>query len=417
MEGGMSSATQSLTEPAVLAHTKRRLFPDDGEAAYAVADTQFARTNWVADAAIAPEVTETLAPFNHVQVGSGYPDLVGVRSLDSDLLAVERFGDTPPLVAVEAKGYTEAAGVDVQRGVVQAYDRLHEANAAYVAAPVHAVSQSDRTLARELNVGVLGVGADGSVATLERPRVVGNRTAGEATAIRFQASAQGVAEQSFGLNHPKNYVAYPVALAHDGDTETLLAEHVVAATDSARGGATFLGLVESDGPRELLTPLGREVVRFARREHGDLDAALRQFEDWQRSRKRFYDLAPRWGLVTRRVVFDYPATQLLVEELQCLHDDGFPEPSLPQFVSYLHELHPSFTVELFLRGDESVRERVLTGDGELRTEPLSDGSVYHSPTVFQLKALCYHAGILTERGAEPSRLEPEEDVWALCEPV
>jgi hypothetical protein len=40
-----------------------------------------------------------------------------------------------------------------------------------------------------------------------------------------------------------------------------------------------------------------------------------------------------------------------------------------------------------------------------------------SPTVFQLKAMLYHAGILTERGAEPHRLAPTEDVWALRNPV
>jgi len=31
--------------------------------------------------------------------------------------------------------------------------------------------------------------------------------------------------------------------------------------------------------------------------------------------------------------------------------------------------------------------------------------------------MLYHTGILTERGAEPHRLEPLEDVWALREPV
>jgi hypothetical protein len=37
--------------------------------------------------------------------------------------------------------------------------------------------------------------------------------------------------------------------------------------------------------------------------------------------------------------------------------------------------------------------------------------------VFQLKAMLYHAGILTERGAEPSRIDPSTDVWALRHPV
>jgi hypothetical protein len=31
--------------------------------------------------------------------------------------------------------------------------------------------------------------------------------------------------------------------------------------------------------------------------------------------------------------------------------------------------------------------------------------------------MLYHAGILTERGAEPSNLEPATDVWALRESV
>ncbi len=56
---------------------------------------------------------------------------------------------------------------------------------------------------------------------------------------------------------------------------------------------------------------------------------------------------------------------------------------------------------------------MLTDDGELRRDELRDGDVYHSPTVFQLKAMLYHAGILTERGSEPHRLDPCTDRWAL----
>jgi hypothetical protein len=333
------------------------------------------------------------------------------------LLAVDRLGDDPPLVAVEAKGYTTRESVDVKRGVVQAYDRLHEANVAYVAAPVESITQSARTLARELNVGVLGVDPEGRVEPVEVPRLVGNRTTTETTAIRFQASAQGVADKSFGLNHPKNYLAYPLAVTHPGDTDQILSEYVVGAVNSAKKGAAFLDLVE-DGPAETqLTPLGREVVRFARRKYGSVDAALATFQNWKRSRKRFCDLAPKWGLVTRRVVYGYPVTQLLVEELQHMHDDGTAEPTLLELVEYLHELHPSLTVELFVRGDDDVRSRVLDADGQLQTPPLSEGSTYHSPTVFQLKAMLYHAGIVTSRGAEPSNIDPTTDVWALCEPV
>ena len=414
----MASAAADLTEPHVLAHTKRELFPpDDGSGTYAVVDTQFSTERWLAGQRIEESVREALAPFNHVRLGGGYPDLVGVRSLEPEWLAVERLGDEPPLVAIEAKGYTDA-GVDTRRGIVQAYDRLHEANAAYLAVPAGAVSGTDRTLARELNVGVLGVHANGTVEALEVPRVVGNRTTDEATAIRFQASARGVADQSFGLNHPKNYLGYPLAHYAAGGTDTVLSEYrVVDAVEDARRGARFLGLVD-DGPAGIeLTPLGREVVRFARSRYGTVEAALEEFETWYRSPKRFVDIAPAWGRLARRVVFDYPATKLLVEEIQRMHEDGIPEPSLVELVEYLHELHPAFTVELFVRGEGSARSRVLTTDGDLRSEPLYDGAVYHSPTVFQLKAMLYHTGILTERGGEPTRLDPETDVWALREPV
>ena len=410
------SSVAPLTEPTVLVHTKRRLFPDDDDPhAYAVADTQFARDEWLPGTPIPRSVRTQLAPFNRVRIGSGYPDLVGVRSLEPDLLAVERFGDRPPLVTIEAKGYKRNGTVDVERGVVQAYDRLHEANAAYASVPQAAVSESARTLARELNVGLLGVTDDGDVAVLEAPRLVGTRTAGEATAIRFQATAQGVADKSFGLNHPKNYLGYPLALYHPGDTEQVLAEYVVGETDGARQGAAFLGLIEERPDRVTLTPLGREVVRFAMDEYGGVDAALRRFDDWRRSRRRFREVAPRWGLLTRRVLWAYPATQLLVEEIQTMADDDIADPSLVDLVEWLHVQHPTFTVELFVRGDADVRGRVLDGDGDLRRGELTDGDVFHSPTVFQLKAMLFHAGMLETRGAEPHRLDPETDSWALRE--
>lgn len=409
------AAAGELTEPAVLAATKQELFTPEPEIGYVVTDTQFAQRQWIDDRIIDEKTKSVLAPFNHVRVGSGYPDLVGVRHLENEFLAVDRIGDEPPLIAIEAKGYTRSGGVDVERGILQAYDRLHEANVAYVASPLDAITQSERTLARELNVGVLGIDSNGSSHVLERPRIVGNRTSDEATALRFQAGTQGVADKSFGLNHPKNYLAVPLAVYHEGGTSTLVDKYVVSAVNDAIRGALFLGLVVESGPDLQLTTLGQEVVRFALREYNDIDGALEKFTDWQRSRKRFVEVAPMWGQLTRRVVFKYPATELLVTELQQMHDDGFQSPTLVEFVQWLHTQHPTFTVELFVRGDEGIRERVLTEDGDLRESELTDGNAYHSPTVFQLKAMLYHAGILTERGAEPVNLNPESDVWELRE--
>ena len=100
-----------------------------------------------------------------------------------------------------------------------------------------------------------------------------------------------------------------------------------------------------------------------------------------------------------------------------MFDDGIAAPSLVDLVEWLHVHHPTFTVELFVRGTGGVRERVLDPDGELRRDELADGAVFHSPTVFQLKAMLYHAGVLAERGAEPHRLDPTTDSWALREPL
>ena len=408
----------TLSEPQVLAHTKRRLFRDDATESYAVVDTQFATEEWLPGQRVATAVRETLAPFNHVRIGQGYPDLVGVCALESDLVAVERVGSEPPLLVVEAKGHTADGTVDTERGILQAYDRLQEANVAFLAAPSRAITETDRTLARELNVGVLGVDTEGTVEALEVPRVVGAKSTDPATAIRFQASAQGVADASFGLNHPKNYLGYPLAHVTDQETAAALSAYdVVGATDDARRGAAFLNLVAERPSGVVLTPLGKEVVRFARERHGTVERALETFASWYRSRKRFVEESPAWGHLARRVVYDYPATKLLVTELQAMHDDGLTDPSLVECLTYLHELHPTFSVELFVRGDEATRRRVLSEDGALRTEALTDGSVYHSPTVFQLKAMLYHTGLLRERGAEPHRLDPTSDSWALRHPV
>jgi hypothetical protein len=408
----------TLSEPEVLASAKRRLFPDrDEPGTYAVTDTQFAQSEWLDGQPIAATVRDQLAPFNHVRVGSGYPDLVGVRRLDDSLLATDDAADQPPLVAVEAKGHTGTRDADVDRGVTQAYDRLTGVNAAYVAAPRSSITRSTTALARELNVGVLGVDPDGTVDALEIPRVVGTHASTDAAAVRFQASAQGVVDKSFGLNHPKNYLGVPLALYATGETDRLLADHVVGATADARTGAAFLGLVESGADGLSLTPLGAEVVRFGLTRRDSARAALEVFAEWKRSQTRFTDLAPAWGQLARRVMWMYPATQLLVEGLQTLHDAGHSGPSLIEFVEWLHDRHPTFAVELFVRGTTAARSQVLDEDGQLVQEALASGTVYHAPTVFQLKAMLYHAGLVTDRGAEPSQLSPTDDVWALCTPI
>jgi hypothetical protein len=58
---------------------------------------------------------------------------------------------------------------------------------------------------------------------------------------------------------------------------------------------------------------------------------------------------------------------------------------------------------------------VLTEGGDLRVDELDEGNRYHAPTVFQLKTMLFHAGILTENGNEPDNMEPRRNTWQLRE--
>ena len=59
-----------------------------------------------------------------VEVGAGYPDLVGVHPLDETYLAADRHLIEPPFVAVKAKGHTESGSVDIEKALQQAYSYL-----------------------------------------------------------------------------------------------------------------------------------------------------------------------------------------------------------------------------------------------------------------------------------------------------
>jgi hypothetical protein len=410
----------SMTEPEVLATTKEQLFSGLGTGTgYTVVDTQFSTNQWLNDVPISQEVTEALAPFNHVRVGSGYPDLVSAGSIASNAFR-GHYGDldSPPLAVVEAKGYGSTGQVDTETGIVQAHDRLQEANIGFLAAPRTSISPETRALGRELNIGVLGVTEDQSVDVLEKPRVVGTQVGREASTIRFQAGPQRVADQSFHLNRPKNYLGYPFCVYHPEPTADVLEEYVVRDFKSARDGAVFLGLIEKqpDGS-DVLSPLGEEVLRFGLQKHEQsLRSVLEEFKSWKGEQTRLTQLAPDWALIARRVVFAFPATQMLVTHIQELQNNDQP-PILPTVVENLFDTSPTFAVEFFIRDTEEARSAVLTDDGELITPSLLESHVYRSVVAYQFKQMLYHSGILAESGSDSSNLEPRESDWRLEQPI
>jgi len=405
----------TLAEPVVLAAAKEALYPDLGASPtqYAVADTQFTRMTW-GEWSVPESVHDRLRPFNSIRLHSGEPDLIAVGAPEAEVL--DAGAAENPVIAVEAKGDASAPeAADVTRGIEQAHARLSEVNLGYVATPIQSVTETARSLARDLNVGVLGVHADETVEFIEPARVTG---AGEFStgieAVRFQASAHRLTEGSFPVNHPKNFLGYVLALAAEEDTSEVYAEHVIQLVSAGRHGAILLGLIDDRSDGDYLTHLGAEVVRFAREEYGSLSNALQQFDAWDRRSTRFTELAPKWAMLARAVTMQYEPTKLVVDSLEQLHRGGVQEPTLSDLVSQACELNQPLAVEVFI--SRGSREDVLEEDGELDESALDDSRVYKSGAHFQFKAQLYHVGLITSGGTDDG-VEAVNDVWRLEQPI
>ncbi|MFD1684823.1 hypothetical protein [Halobellus litoreus] len=403
----------TLAEPAVLAAAKDALYPDleNRDDQYAVTESQFTADSW-GGWCVPDDIRDRLRPFNSIRLESGEPDLLGVGPPAGEVL--DGSVASAPVVAVEAKGRRENGTVDVARGIEQAHARLSEVNLGYVASPAASVTETARSLARELNVGVVGVEGAETASVLEPPRVTG---AGEfatgVEAIRFRARTHRLTDGSFPVNHPKNYLGYPLALVVYDDPDAVYEEHVIRLAGDGRRGAILLGLVEGSGV-DRLTHLGREVVRFARTECGSVESALARFDSWTGRSTRFTELAPRWAQLARSVTMGYEPTRLVVEALERLHADGVRPATLPEVAATACEINRPLAVEVFFT--EGGRDAVLRRDGTLREAALDDPSVYKSGIHFQYKAQLYHVGLVTDRGTD-DKAAALADAWALEHPV
>lgn len=409
--------TTPLTEPVVLAAAKQACYPSldtqTGDTHYAVTDTQFAVQFW-GEWPIPDRIHAQLQPFNAIRLASGEPDLLGVGLPDVDVLNADA-ADTPILV-LEAKGdNTSPTDADITRGIEQAHARCAEANLGYVAAPIQSVTDTVRSLARDLNVGILGVHDLETVECVEPARATG---AGDFTrdiqAIRFQASTHRLTEGSFPVNHPKNFLGYALAVAAEGPTREVYTDNVINAVSGGRRGALLLALVNHDPNGETLTHLGAEVVRFAKAQHGDVYAALEQVDTWTGRSTRFTEFAPRWAQLARAVTIQYEPTQLIVDALEGLHQEGHRTVTLPELVARACAINQPLAVEVFITADE--RDAVLTTDGELDRSALQDPSVYKSGAYFQFKTQLYHVGLITEGGTDDAAAALTDE-WQLEQQV
>lgn len=405
----------TLAEPVVLAAAKETLYPETAEQPeqYAVTETQFTVDEW-GDWRISEGVRQRLAPFNSIQLSSGQPDLIGVGLPAVEVLNHEAAGT--PVIAVEAKGSnTDPSSADITRGIEQAHARLSDVNLGYVAAPMASVGETARALARDLNIGILGVCEDDSVEAVEPARVTG---AGEFStgveAIRFQASTHQYTEGSFPVNHPKNYLGYALAHAAERETNEAYRDHVIREISGGRRGAILLGLIEERADGEYLTQLGAEVVRFALTHYDSIDSTLNTFEQWAGRRTRFTEYAPRWAQLARSVAIQYEPTALIVDALESLHRDGVDKPGLPTLARRVCHLNQPLGVEVFFTRD--ARDAVLTPEGEIDESCLDDPAVYKSGLYFQFKAQLYHVGLLKSVGTDDAEAAVR-GTWELAEPV
>lgn len=405
----------TLSEPAVLAAAKETLYPDldTNSDQYAVTETQFTKPSW-GGRKIPDDVRRRLAPYNTLRLTDGEPDLLGVGLPALEVLNAD--AASTPVAVIEAKGHnSNPSAADVRRGINQAHGHLSEVNLGYVAAPIQSITDRARALARELNVGVIGVETSHEATLVEPARVTG---AGDFSttiaAIRFQATTHRLTDGSFPVNHPKNYLGYALAVAADSETRDVYSEHVINSVSGGRRGALLLGLVDNRPSGETLTHLGAEVVRFARTRHGSIGIALDEVASWKGHSTRFTEFAPRWAQLARSVAIQYDPTQLIVDALERFHQRGSEPATIDAVAREACRISRPLAVEVFFT--QSRRDDVLTSDGDIAESVLSDPTVYKSGIHFQFKFHLYHIGLLTVGGTD-DKSEVLSNNWALEQPV
>lgn len=205
------------------------------------------------------------------------------------------------------------------------------------------------------------------------------------------------------LSHPKNYLGVPLAVAADGDTGHLIATHLVEMVGAAKLGARTFGYLDT---ADTLTLAGETLSSCASLEWGSPTEALGLLGDVP-PRRRFTDELPAWRPIIEQT---FSRRSPLNRLLTLVNAHGGTAISLPEFVDAAAESDPS------LIGTTFLRDRADTWTAEaIRAQPLAETQTYSSYAISQFKTSLFHAGFLTERGADTSRHDPGADIWALTD--
>jgi hypothetical protein len=252
----------------------------------------------------------------------------------------------------------------------------------------------------------------------------------------------------YQLNHPKNYVAYALALAETNDPDRaaqLTEEYVTNGVGMARRGAENLGLVD-DGE---LTHRGRWLANHPEWFNGQtIRDVLRTFDDRRGTRKRFVEDFPGFWETAPGIAYGDETIARLASILEAEHARRS-ETALQYgletntFLARCWERNPSWALELFIADNETVREHILdrterydadypdeldqTDYQSLQTDALwqnrivgpnatsidYDGPIYRSTTTYQLKTVGWHLGVFHTKGVQSVDLDPETLTWGL----
>lgn len=212
-------------------------------------------------------------------------------------------------------------------------------------------------------------------------------------------STESITLGSLALNHPKNYLTVPLAMKGDAPRDELIRDHAVGLPDRAVRGAIELGLMSGD---ETLTELGESVVVTAIRIHETIERALTDLESLRGSSRRFIDARPEWESTLSTIILEYPLASRIV---RILREQGSCQ--LYELAWTLWKDSPNIAQETFLTPPLQHSDRTF--------EAVTDAGNYHGKATYQFKALLYHAGILSKRGAITSTLDPVADEWQLTD--
>jgi hypothetical protein len=405
-----------LIEPQVLAEAKEFLLPPESEHGYAVVDAQFKTDTW-GHQMIDQPVRTTLEPINTLRMANGRPDAVLTPPKSDTYRSDIRDSATAlPIAVIEAKGKVKNNRQNTaQVAITQAHRHIGEVNLGFAAVPRTAISASDRSLARELNIGLLAIDQRGAE-LIEKSHLVGTETSATAETLRFHANLGGTAVENLKKNHPKNALGYALATQHPGDTESVFEKYVIKSVSDARLDATALGLISLSvaGPR--LSPEGREAVRTVIYRYGGTETALEEIESLRGSRKRFIDKCPVMATVVRQALLSYPPTQVLLDSLEELAEAGNTEPSLAEVAKAVARKNPNLALDLFISTHSEDRKQILATDSDQPLDPtiFDDGEVYSTHTTFQYKAMLRHVGLVAgPLNDTKSELDPTSSVWKL----